>query len=57
VTNVKSGFKTLTIRVNHTGRKALASAANHRLRVRLRVTAQPAVGRPATAQRSFTLHR
>jgi len=57
VTNVKKGFKTLTITVNRTGRRALAQAANHRLRVRLRITALPAVGRPATAQRSLTLHR
>jgi hypothetical protein len=56
-TNVKKGFKTLTITVNRTGRTALAKAANHRLRVRLRVTALPAVGRPTTAQRSLTLHR
>jgi hypothetical protein len=57
VTNVKKGFKTLTITVNRTGRRALAKAANHRLRVRLRVTAQPAVGRAVSAQRSLTLHR
>lgn len=56
-TNVKKGLATLTITVNRTGRKALAQAAHHRLSVRLRVTALPAVGRPATAQRSLTLHR
>jgi hypothetical protein len=56
-TNVKKGFKTLTISVNRAGRKALAQAANHRLRVRLRVTALPAVGKPASAQKFLTLHR
>jgi hypothetical protein len=55
--NVKKGVTTLTITVNHTGRQALAQAAAHRLRVRLRVTALPAVGRTATATRSLTLHR
>jgi len=57
VSNVKKGTKTLTITVNRTGRQALAGDANHRLRVRLRVTAVPAVGRPASAQRFLTLHR
>lgn len=57
LTNVKKGARTLTITVNHTGRQALARAADHRVRVRLRVTALPAVGRTATAQRSLTLHR
>jgi hypothetical protein len=55
--NVKKGTKTLTITVNRAGRHALAGAASHRLRVRVRVTAVPVVGRSASAQRSLTLHR
>jgi hypothetical protein len=57
LTNVRKGSKTLTITVNRTGRQALAGDSDHRLRVRLRVTALPAVGKPASAQRSLTLHR
>jgi hypothetical protein len=57
LSNVKKGLKTLTITVNSTGRQALASDADHRLRVRLRVTAVPAVGKSASASRFFTLHR
>jgi hypothetical protein len=56
-TSVKKGTTTLTISVNRAGRQALAGAAHQRLRVRVRVTAVPAVGKPASAQRSFTLHR
>jgi hypothetical protein len=55
--SVSAGRATLTVAVNRTGRKALARAAHHRLRVRLTLTAVPAAGPTATVRRSLTLHR